>query len=149
LWGLFPTVSGPCDKQDFSSASEVDADGSASIYLYDMVYDGVGLTVLAFDRMTELLDKASERLQECGCDTDAGCFRCIANPHANEFSSKRATRRILTRLQESLASKCTVTEVENDAITGEFVTTKPCSACSIMVKAGDRFCSNCGEKQSA
>ena len=149
LWGLFPTVSGPCDKQDFSSASEVDADGSASIYLYDMVYDGVGLTVLAFDRMTELLDKASERLQECGCDTDAGCFRCIANPHANEIASKRATRRVLTSLREALASKCTVTEVENDAMTSEFVTSKPCSACSLMVKAGDRFCGNCGEKQSA
>jgi DEAD/DEAH box helicase domain-containing protein len=148
LWGLFPTVSGPCDKQDFSSASEVDADGSASVYLYDMVYDGVGLTTLAFDRMTELLDKAIQRLQECGCDSDAGCFRCIANPHANGIASKRATGQVLASLRQSLSSKCTISEVENDALTSESLATKTCSTCSTTVKIDDRFCSNCGEKQS-
>lgn len=149
LWGLFPTVSGPCDKQDFSSASEVDADGSASIYLYDMVYDGVGLTMVAFDRMTELLDKAIERLKECRCDTDTGCFRCIANPHANEISSKLATKRVLMSLREALDGKCTVTEVENDTLTSDARATRPCSACSNLIKVDDRFCNNCGEKQSA
>lgn len=149
LWGLFPTVSGPCDKQDFSSASEIDADGSASIYLYDMVYDGVGLSMLAFDRMIELLDRAIERLEECGCDADTGCFRCIANPHANEIASKRATGRVLTCLRQSFSSKCIVSEVENDSLDGELVTTSPCPTCSTMVKVGDRFCNNCGEKLSA
>ena len=28
----------------------------------------------------ELIDKAIERLSSCECESDAGCFRCIANP---------------------------------------------------------------------
>jgi DEAD/DEAH box helicase domain-containing protein len=147
LWGLFPAVSGPCDKQDFSSASEVDSDGTASIYLYDMVYDGVGLTVVAFDRMTELLDKSIERLQECGCDTDAGCFRCIANPHANEVASKRATMRLLSSLREELSGDCKTTEIENELSANDPQSTKPCATCATQLKVGDRFCSNCGERQ--
>lgn len=147
LWGLFPTVSGPCDKQDFSSASEVDSDGSASIYLYDMVYDGVGLTIQAFDRVVELLDRAVERLEECGCSSDNGCFRCIANPHANETSSKRATSRLLASLKDGLSGKCTMTEVEDDKLDSESVTTRQCPSCSNTLKIDARFCSNCGEKQ--
>lgn len=149
LWGLFPTVSGPCDKQDFSSASEVDADGTASIYLYDMVYDGVGLTVLAFDRMSELMDKAIERLQECGCASDAGCFRCIANPLSNETASKQATMRVLASLRDELAGVCKITQIDDDSLASESPTTNPCPTCATPVKVGDRFCSNCGEKQLA
>ncbi len=148
LWGLFPTVSGPCDKQDFSSASEVDPDGTASIYLYDMVYDGVGLTMLACDRMVDLVDKAIERLEQCSCETDAGCFRCIAHPLSNETASKRATMRVLSRLRDEIAGDCRVTQAEDDSLLHEAPSMKPCSTCETPVKVGDRFCSNCGEKQS-
>jgi len=147
LWGLFPTVSGPCDKQDFSSASEVDADGTASIYLYDMVYDGVGLTMLACDRMSELVDKATERLQQCSCETDAGCFRCIAHPLSSEAASKIATMHVLTRLRDQLAGTCKVTEAEDDSLIHDIPSTRVCTACESLVKPGDHFCSNCGEKQ--
>ncbi|QDV11491.1 ATP-dependent RNA helicase DbpA [Rosistilla oblonga] len=149
LWGLFPAVSGPCDKQDFSSASEVDADGSASIYLYDMVYDGVGLTTVACDRMHELIDKAIERLDQCACDTDGGCFRCIANPLSNESTSKQAARVVLNRLCDELAGTCTMTENETESPLDDGPATKPCAACETPVKIGDRFCSNCGEKQES
>ncbi len=148
LWGLFPTVSGPCDKQDFSSASEVDPDGIASIYLYDMVYDGVGLTMLACDRMVDLVDKAIERLEQCSCETDAGCFRCIAHPLSNETASKRATMHVLSRLRDEIAGVCKITQAEDDSLLHDAPTTRPCSACETPVKLGDRFCSNCGEKQS-
>jgi DEAD/DEAH box helicase domain-containing protein len=147
LWGLFPTVSGPCDKQDFSSASEVDADGTASIYLYDMVYDGVGLTMLACNRMADLVDKAIERLQQCSCESDAGCFRCIAHPLSNETASKVATTQILDCLRDELAGTCKVTEAEDDSLLHDVPSTKPCSACQSPLKSDARFCSNCGEKQ--
>jgi len=148
LYGLFPTVSGPCDKQDFSSASEVDADGTASIYLYDMVYDGVGLTMVACDRMRELVDKAIERLEQCGCDSDEGCFRCVANPLTNESASKKATYYMLAQLRDELAGSCSITENESESGFDDGPVTQPCSACDTPVKVGDRFCSNCGEKQS-
>lgn len=146
LWGLFPAVSGPCDKQDFSSASEANGDGSASIYLYDMVYDGVGLTTVAFDRMSELVNKASERLHECECDTDAGCFSCIAHPHSNEVASKTATSRVLSSLRNALAGECRLSESQSESEPVEVEQTKPCPACGTSVKVSDRFCSDCGEK---
>ena len=112
-----------------------------------MVYDGVGLTTVACDRMTELIDKANERLDQCGCETDDGCFRCIANPLSNEATSKRATRVILNRLCDDLAGKCKVTENESESTFDDVLATKPCATCETPVKTGDRFCSNCGEKQ--
>lgn len=147
LRGLFPAVSGPCDLQDFSSASEIDSDGSASIYLYDMVYDGVGLTVCAMDRMSDLIAKAIERLEQCECNSDEGCFKCVANPLSNDSASKQATRQMLVRFREELmcTPRCTRNEVES--ITHESPATHACSACESTVRNGERFCSNCGEKQ--
>lgn len=148
LWGLFPTVSGPCDKQDFSSASEVGPDGTASIYLYDMVYDGVGLTTVAFDRMTALVDKAIERLKQCECEGDTGCFRCVANPQSNESASKQATLYFLEQLRDELTGEGTMTELEAESLVREEPTSQPCPSCAAPVRPCDRFCSNCGEKQA-
>lgn len=147
LRGLFPTVSGPCDKQDFSSASEVSPDGTASIYLYDMVYDGVGLTMVAYDRMRELVDRAIERLEQCSCETDAGCFRCIANPVSSETASKQAMGKLLLRLRDQLSGECRTTQHDDSSLLEIEPTTVPCPACQADVKIGARFCSNCGEKQ--
>jgi len=146
LWGLFPTVSGPCDKQDFSSASELDTDGSASIYLYDMVYDGVGLTTIACDRISELVHKAIERLEQCGCESDEGCFRCVANPLSNEATSKKATHWMLTQFRQELTGECVVTENACEQSYETAQPTKPCSTCEAPVNPSDRFCRNCGEK---
>ncbi|MFO1065527.1 MAG: DEAD/DEAH box helicase [Pirellulales bacterium] len=148
LWGLFPVVSGPCDKQDFSSASEVNTDGTASIFLYDMVYDGVGLTTVAFDRMHDLVEKANERLRDCECSTDSGCFSCIAHPHANEVASKLATAKVLECLGEALRRECTLSESQAEAEMLDEPSTITCSACSTPMKPDARFCSNCGEKNS-
>ena len=115
LWSLFPTISGPCDKQDFSSASEILPDGQAALYLYDMVYDGVDLTTAAFDRACELIEKASERLNICECEADAGCFRCIANPLYPEPTSKAGTAVLLESLQNVICgTKPHVTRKHDD-----------------------------------
>ncbi len=145
---LFPTISGPCDTQDYSSFSEVQKDGSAVIYLYDMVYDGVDLTTGAFDMMGQLIDKSLERLTTCDCATDEGCFRCIANPRVEEKASKEGTARLLRSLQR-------VIRIENPKVTlpapDSTADVAPdakvcCPACSATVAQGDRFCRNCGEK---
>lgn len=147
---LFPTISGPCDKQDFSSASEVLPDGQAAIYLYDMVYDGVDLTTAAFDRVCELVQKATERLRNCECDVEEGCFKCIANPHYPDPASRTATGVLLDAIGDIV---CQMTPVvtrnsDNTASLVE-VRTRACPGCGDMVKVGDRFCSNCGQGQEA
>jgi len=144
--GLFPTISGPCDKQDYSSASEVRPDGQAAIYLYDMVYDGVDLTTAAFSRIVELIDKAVDRLSTCKCETDDGCFRCIANPRYPEPTSKKNTAAMLEAIRSVItetSAKVTHQAVESDIEPLEERITA-CSTCGDSVTVGDRFCRNCG-----
>ena len=148
---LFPTVSGPCDTQDFSSHSEVLSSGEAALYLYDQVYFGIGLTAVAFDNMSELVAKAIERLDSCSCDGDRGCFSCIANPRTNEDTSKIATRYLLEQILTQLGE--TPVEVvarssNDDSIEFESEPPSNCPACSATCSNSDRFCRNCGEKVS-
>lgn|GEM_PF-475698 len=145
---LFPTVSGPCDTQDFSSTSEIWSDGQAAIYLYDMVYDGVDLTTGAFDRISELVERSLDRLTSCDCTTDEGCFRCIANPRVPEPASKKATEALLIAIravvgsEEPVITRTTVTPLEE---LGPDAPLK-CRACGTAMAATAKFCSNCGEK---
>ena len=146
--GLFPTISGPCDTQDFSSFNEVQRDGSAAIYLYDNVYDGVGLTTGAFDKVGQLVEKSLERLTACDCKGDVGCFKCIANPRVDEPASKRATAYLLRLLADVLSSESPTIVRHSDAATAlsivDVVTV--CPTCGDVVSTGDRFCKNCGHK---
>lgn len=148
LVSLFPTISGPCDTQDFSSFSEIMKDRSAVIYLYDMVYDGVDLTTGAFDKVQQLVEKSLDRLITCECQADAGCFRCIANPRVDERTSKDATKRLLLIVKDLLSSETpTVTTpviADVDMLSAEAPIT--CPSCSTVIAKGDRFCKNCGEK---
>jgi ATP-dependent helicase YprA (DUF1998 family) len=145
---LFPTISGPCDTQDYSSFSEVRKDGGAIIYLYDMAYDGVDLTTSAFGMMGQLIDKSLERVASCDCTRDEGCFRCIANPRIEERSSKEDTSRLLRILQRIINTETPrVTLPAPDSIAELVPDSKSsCPACSAAVAQGDRFCRNCGEK---
>lgn len=148
FYSLFPTVSGPCDAQDFSSAVEVLDDGKAYIYLYDAVYDGVGLTIGAFDRMTDLIDRSLERIQACSCPEDAGCFRCIANPRAEEPSSKLVTARILRVVRGALESTPTVVRSSMDSFASGLMddVKVDCPACAHPNLPSARFCNDCGER---
>jgi DEAD/DEAH box helicase domain-containing protein len=145
---LFPTISGPCDTQDYSSFSEVQKDGSAVIYLYDMVYDGVDLTTGAFDMMQQLIDKCLERLTTCDCATDEGCFRCIANPRVEEKSSKEGTARLLRILQQLIRMETPKVTLPVPDSTADLAADAKasCPACNATLAQGDRFCRNCGEK---
>lgn len=144
---LFPTVSGPCDTQDYSSFSEVLSDGSAVIYLYDNVYDGAELTTCAFAKALPLITHSLERLMGCECADDTGCFRCIANPKVQEASSKKAASQMLKTIQRELMTEPVITNSQPDASTlfaPEALAV--CPRCSTNIAKGDRFCKNCGHK---
>ncbi len=146
---LFPTVSGPCDTQDFSSHSEILPNGEAALYLYDLIYFGVGLTTVAFDQMPKLVEKAMDRLNSCSCSDDLGCFKCIANPSADEVSSKTATRMLLEMIQEQFeldAQEVTTVEDDQDLMHIEAEAPIVCKTCSATCSKSDRFCRNCGEQ---
>lgn len=151
LRSLFPTVSGPCDTQDFSSHSEILTSGEAMICLYDQVQFGIGLTAVAFETMSELVAKAIERLESCSCAEDTGCFSCIANPRIDEVTSKAATRYLLEQIQTQLqATPVEVVSRKSDEEAATFESEAPvnCPTCSASCTKSDRFCSNCGEKMA-
>ncbi|MCC7337715.1 MAG: DEAD/DEAH box helicase [Pirellulaceae bacterium] len=143
---LFPTVSGPCDSQDYSSGIDRTRTGELAIFLYDNVYDGVNLTEIVFDRLPELLGKVRQRVESCDCSDDAGCVRCIADPMRESLSSKVATLSTLQSLQDILESKTPATvEFAPSDEAGSFSPTEvECPACQAQVKIPCKFCSNCG-----
>jgi ATP-dependent helicase YprA (DUF1998 family) len=148
LCGLFPTVSGPCDAQDFSSGVERLPRGEYAIFLYDLVYDGVDLTKTALAEIGELVDKSLERVIACSCRGDEGCFRCIANPQVDERVSKTATRQLLEAIADILQNETpTAVRTERDwSAESQSPVSMPCGSCGAAVGAAARFCPNCGEK---
>ena len=148
LASLFPTISGPCDTQDFSSAVDRLVTEENAIFLFDMVFDGVDLTSAAFEKMSELVGKSVERVEQCSCTTDEGCFRCIANPLADEPASKTATVVLLKAIQSVLDSvQPERTNKERDWDSAfEAQAERPCGTCGHPVPNGAKFCSECGSK---
>ena len=124
--------------------------GELALFLYDAVYDGVGLTYVAFEQMTELLRKALERVSTCECQEDSGCFSCVANPNKERPASKHDGRLILQTLLSVFESE----SPRHQTVTGDWSTTMEqtaainCAACAAPVKVTDRFCPNCGTKMS-
>ena len=151
LCGLFPTISGPCDTQDFSSAIDKLPTGEQALFLYDAVYDGVGLTFIAFEHMTELLQKALERVSSCECQEDCGCFSCVANPNKERPASKQDARLILQTLLAVFESESPRLQNVTSDWTETFEQTAAvvCDTCQASVKTTDRFCPNCGTKVAA
>lgn len=140
---LFPTVTGPCDASDYSAVVDAPKDGPPAVYLYDMVPYGVGLAVEAFDRMADLVVRAAEQVRRCPCGTDAGCFQCVRNPHAEVSASKRATLALLEMIQDELEMPPLETRMAPDD--GQ-PSVGNCPKCDARRQAAARFCSNCGAK---
>jgi DEAD/DEAH box helicase domain-containing protein len=143
---LFPTVSGPCDSQDYSSGVDRTKAGEIVLFLYDNVYDGVNLTELAFDRMPELLAKVQERIETCDCKDDCGCIRCIADPMRETPSSKKATLLAVNALQSLFAveTPATIEFTGGKELDEMDVTEIECPLCQSQVSVTAKFCSNCG-----
>lgn len=148
LASLFPTTSGPCDTQDYSSGIDRLATNENALFLYDTVYDGAGLTTVAFDHISDLVGKAIDRLNSCACTTDEGCLQCIANPLADERVSKMAARTLLISIHEVLMNKDPILrEIAQDfdaSLLDGAVT--ECATCGHRLPSGSKFCSECGTK---
>lgn len=151
LRSLFPVKAGLCDSQDYSVTSEVCKDGTAGIYLYDQVYDGVGLTTDCFDQMEELLSLCLSHLNACCCKGDEGCLSCIANPVEDDArTSKRATGRIIEEVIKEISLNDPNVDGDPSALRGTIVPqTLECPACDGQVMLSSKFCSNCGERMAS
>jgi len=151
FYNLMPTVTGPCDTQDFSSAVDFGENGQAYVYLYDAVYDGVDLSFEAFQHMHDLVVRSREVVRACACPGDEGCFRCIAHPRSTEVASKDVTTAILNAIEVQLRLPARLIELAASSFSLELAEdeTVPCTACGQPIAGEARFCSNCGQKASA
>lgn len=149
LTGLFPTIAGPCDLQDYSSGILTTGEGDTAIVLYDTASGGIGLTDAAYRRVDELVNHAIDRVRSCDCQTDAGCIRCVAHPHQESDASKSAALGLLLAIKSQLDSGDGKTWVSDDigtpGLTAEPQTIE-CPECNVSVRHDSRFCSNCGHK---
>lgn len=145
---LLPVVIGPCDRQDYSTSCDA-ADGSVTIYLYDNVHDGIDLTVQAYEHVVELLVAARDRIVNCNCHEDHGCFRCVRSPDEDRNVSKRtcidAIEATLAAMNRELPRR---TDFDVDLLEECSAPTRQCpnAECSAVCQADARFCQNCGEK---
>jgi DEAD/DEAH box helicase domain-containing protein len=145
---LFPIIAGPCDTQDVSSGIEKETDGSFAIYLYDNVYDGVNLTEIAFEKLLHLLEKVQDRILNCDCPEESGCFRCISDPQRNSLNSKQDATQVVQEILAVLRGQTprqTCFERPDDG----FQTESPeiiCPVCNAPQPAKSKFCSECGER---
>ncbi|MCA8988478.1 MAG: DEAD/DEAH box helicase [Planctomycetaceae bacterium] len=147
FYSMFPTISGPCDTQDFAAAIDRTNKNEAFIILYDNVYDGVELTDKAFDLMPELVDKSLERVASCQCNDDTGCFRCVANPRNDDRTSKTATVHLLKAIQEIFNTLTpAIIDYRDRIVRYEDRVVATCTACGHPLMATSRFCSECGNK---
>ena len=89
-----------CDPHDVGVVSDVKAPqtGSPTLFIYDRIPGGVGLSdeILVLHR--ELLDKAAELVHDCPCDF--GCPSCIGPGVEHDSRPKQRVLRLISALQE-------------------------------------------------
>jgi len=144
LSSLFPTVTAVCDPQDFSVWSEVSQQGDAEVYLYDLAYEGVGLTTVAYETLDDLITRALKRVYECSCTEQRGCLRCVVNPQNDEATNKEATLALLQFIHKTLHNEQPkVQQLHAPPILEPEL--KVCKVCQATVPAGAKFCCMCAE----
>jgi DEAD/DEAH box helicase domain-containing protein len=74
-----------------------------TIYLYEAVPGGVGLSPRLWERHEELIDGAAELIAACACD--GGCPGCTGPRLEPEVDAKALALRLLGELGARLASK--------------------------------------------
>ncbi|HBJ36013.1 MAG TPA: hypothetical protein DDZ51_14945, partial [Planctomycetaceae bacterium] len=142
---LYPTVSGPCDPQDYSSGVTKLSNGQMALVLYDMAYDGVELTRAAMDHMPQLVATAIRLIAGCKCDTDRGCIRCVQDPRQDHMTSKSATLVCLNALSESMHGLSPVMTDHGYGCDDLLITKQQafCKRCGAKLTTGAKFCSEC------
>jgi DEAD/DEAH box helicase domain-containing protein len=76
--------------------------GSGTIFIYDGIPGGAGITRSAYNRMCELLDWTLETIDNCPCES--GCPACVHSPKCgsgNRPIDKQAGAQLLRQLKKS------------------------------------------------
>ena len=86
------------DPRDLGLVSQVRSphNGSPTVYLYEAVPGGVGLSERLFDRHDELLAGAAELIGGCGCES--GCPACTGPRLERDVDAKALALRLLRAL---------------------------------------------------
>jgi DEAD/DEAH box helicase domain-containing protein len=89
----------PCDPFDLAGLTVKGSTGTPTIYIYDAVRGGIGISREAFTGFPEILGAARGVLEECSCTTS--CPRCIQLSrceHYNESLDRSHGLRLLDEL---------------------------------------------------
>jgi DEAD/DEAH box helicase domain-containing protein len=91
------------DPRDLGLVSQVRSphNGSPTVYLYEAVPGGVGLSERLFDRHDELLAGAAELIGGCGCES--GCPACTGPRLERDVDAKALALRLLRALVAGMA----------------------------------------------
>ncbi|WP_304654748.1 DEAD/DEAH box helicase [Sporolactobacillus sp. STSJ-5] len=83
-----------CDQSDLSVVPKIKAphNEKPSVFLYDKYPGGIGLSEKLYQELPLLLDKASEMINNCSCES--GCPSCIGFVNEGK-AAKTALRRLL------------------------------------------------------
>jgi DEAD/DEAH box helicase domain-containing protein len=86
------------DPRDLGLVSQVRSphNGSPTVYLYEAVPGGVGMSERLFDRHDELVAGAAELISGCGCES--GCPACTGPRLEPEVDAKALALRLLRSL---------------------------------------------------
>jgi DEAD/DEAH box helicase domain-containing protein len=90
LIGMMPAVSGAASAEIGGISYPL-----GTMFVYDGVAYGSGVTKIVFDRYAEVFEMAKDRLEKCECE--AGCPKCIFSPQCgndNRYLDKKAAKEI-------------------------------------------------------
>ena len=92
------------DPRDLGLVSQVRSphQGSPTVYLYEAVPGGVGLSERLFERHAELVAGAADLISGCGCRS--GCPACIGPRLEPDVDAKALALRLLGSLANSSAA---------------------------------------------
>jgi ATP-dependent helicase YprA (DUF1998 family) len=92
------------ERSDISGALHTFGRGDPpAIVIYDAVPGGAGHARYIGDRLPELIDAATARVDSCECGTETSCHSCLrsyANQYVHEELSRGSAARVLGLAQE-------------------------------------------------
>ena len=103
------------DPRDLGLVSQVRSphNQEPTVYLYESVPGGVGLSERLFDRHDELMAGAADLIGGCGCES--GCPACTGPRLEREVDARALALRLLNRLLDDRAAPRRQAEVPGAA----------------------------------
>lgn len=93
-----------CDPRDIHAVPQVrsPATGLPTLFVYDNVPGGVGLSERLYDLLEDVLQAARQLGSSCACE--AGCPSCVGPPAGMDVDGKQCTNILLRRLLSAAAA---------------------------------------------